>query len=243
MSLLESLLTADPGRRRLAVLIDPDKHTDESLSALVKTADASATDCFLVGGSLLVRDRQERTIDLIRQLSKIPILLFPGSDLQLSPNADGILLLSLISGRNPDLLIGRHVVAAPYLKASGLEVIPVGYMLVGTGTLTTVAYMSNTMPIPAEKAEIAACTAMAGEMLGLRVLYLEAGSGAEHPVPQAMIAKVRAATSLPLIVGGGITTPEQARSAYKAGAGMVVVGNAAEHDPSVITAIARARFE
>ena len=243
MSLLQTLLTEEPARKRLAVLIDPDKHSDESLAALVGIADTSKADCFLVGGSLLVRDRQERTIAAIRSLSRIPVLLFPGSDLQLSPNADGILLLSLISGRNPDLLIGRHVVAAPYLKASGLEVIPVGYMLIGTGTATTVAYMSNTLPIPAEKADIAACTAMAGEMLGLRALYLEAGSGAQHPVPQALISKVRAATALPLIVGGGITTPEQARNAYEAGAGMVVVGNAAERDPSVIAAIARARFE
>jgi putative glycerol-1-phosphate prenyltransferase len=146
----------------------------------------------------------------------------------------------MISGRNPELLIGQHVLAAPYLKASGLEVIPTGYLLIDGGTVTTAQYVSNTMPIPGGKGDIAACTAMAGEMLGLRLIYLDAGSGAARPVAPAMIRQVKESISVPLIVGGGIREPEQARHACQAGADVVVVGNALENDPSGYLEMARA---
>lgn len=148
------------------------------------------------------------------------------------------MLLSLISGRNPDLLIGQHVVAAPYLRQSGLEVISTGYMLIDGGAPTSVGYISNTNPIPADKTDIAVCTALAGEMLGLKVLYLEAGSGAQTPVSEAMISAVRQAVQLPLIVGGGIRTPERARASLMAGADILVVGNGVERDPALLPAIA-----
>ncbi|MEM9025002.1 MAG: geranylgeranylglyceryl/heptaprenylglyceryl phosphate synthase, partial [Bacteroidota bacterium] len=156
--------------------------------------------------------------------------------------ADAILLLSLISGRNAELLIGHHVVAAPYLKASGLEVLPTGYILVDGGRPTTASYMSHTTPVPSDKKDVAACTALAGEMLGLRMIYLDAGSGALQPVPPAMIRAVQAQVQVPVIVGGGVTNAEQARQAYEAGADVLVVGTAAEKDVQVIREIGASRF-
>ena len=129
-------------------------------------------------------------------------MLFPGSPDQITPKADALLYLSLISGRNPELLIGQHVISAPFVKQSGLEIIPVGYMLIDGGTPTTVSYISNTNPIPSNKNDIAACTAMAGEMLGLKVTYMDAGSGAKNPIPASMIQQVAKHTGTPIIVGG-----------------------------------------
>ncbi len=227
-------------RKLFAVLIDPDKHSPASLERAVTAASESGADLFFVGGSLLTGDHLKSTIAGIRAKSGIPIVLFPGSLLQIDGDADAILLLSMISGRNPELLIGQHVLAAPYLKASGLEVIPTGYLLIDGGTVTTAQYVSNTMPIPGGKGDIAACTAMAGEMLGLRLIYLDAGSGAARPVAPAMIRQVKESISVPLIVGGGIREPEQARHACQAGADVVVVGNALENDPSGYLEMARA---
>jgi putative glycerol-1-phosphate prenyltransferase len=227
-------------RKLFAVLIDPDKHSPASLERAVTEASESGADLFFVGGSLLTGDHLKSTIAGIRAKSGIPIVLFPGSLLQIDGDADAILLLSMISGRNPELLIGQHVLAAPYLKASGLEVIPTGYLLIDGGTVTTAQYVSNTMPIPGGKGDIAACTAMAGEMLGLRLIYLDAGSGAARPVAPAMIRQVKESISVPLIVGGGIREPEQARHACQAGADVVVVGNALENDPSGYLEMARA---
>ncbi|MCX6268762.1 MAG: geranylgeranylglyceryl/heptaprenylglyceryl phosphate synthase [Bacteroidetes bacterium] len=229
------------GKKKFAVLIDPDKYTIESLSRVVKLSVEAGIDYFFLGGSLLIRDNQSQLITCIRENSTIPILLFPGNNMQLNNQADGILLLSLISGRNPDMLIGRHVISAPYLKASHLEVLSTGYMLIESGSTTTVNYMSNTTPIPSHKNDIAVCTAMAGEMLGMKLIYMDAGSGAKNPVPMAMIHEVKAAIALPLIIGGGITNAEMAKAAFSAGADVVVVGNAIETNPDLITSIAGVR--
>lgn len=226
------------GKKKFAVLIDPDKTTISSLQKLVKIAVSGGVDYFFFGGSLLINDDQDRLITCLKESSDIPVMLFPGNSLQLTNKADGLLLLSLISGRNPEMLIGRHVISAPFLKKSKLEIIPTGYMLVECGCLTTVAYMSNTTPIPSTKSDVAVCTAMAGEMLGLKLIYMDAGSGAINPIPRDMIEKVRNNISVPLIIGGGITTPRKARDILNAGANVVVVGNAIEKDPQLIYKIA-----
>jgi len=160
--------------------------------------------------------------------------------LQISKNADGILLLSLISGRNPELLIGKQVIAAPILKASNLDILPTGYILIDGGKPTAVSYMSNTNPIPFDKDDIAMCTAMAGEMLGLKLIYMDAGSGALNAISEKMIKKVSSNISIPLIIGGGINTPQKAILACKAGADIIVVGNAIEKDSSLIKKIGKA---
>jgi putative glycerol-1-phosphate prenyltransferase len=229
------------GKKQFAVLIDPDKYSSESLSGVVTLAVKAGIDYFFIGGSLLVRDNQSQVITYIKENTDIPVVLFPGNNLQLNNSADGILLLSLISGRNPEMLIGRHVISAPYLKASRLEIISTGYLLIESGLTTTVAYMSNTTPIPSNKSEIAVCTAMAGEMLGMKLIYLDAGSGGTNPVPVSMISKVKKAIGIPLIIGGGITSPALAKSAFDAGADIIVVGNAIENDPELITRIAAVR--
>jgi phosphoglycerol geranylgeranyltransferase len=242
MNLYQLLLKdALAGNKKFAVLIDPDKYSLESLSRVVKLAVKAGIDYFFLGGSLLIHDNQSRMISYIKENTGIPVVLFPGNNMQLNNNADGILLLSLISGRNPDMLIGRHVISAPYLKASNLEIISTGYMLIESGRTTTVTYMSNTTPIPSHKNDIAVCTAMAGEMLGLKLIYLDAGSGAINPVPPSMIASVKESIRLPLIIGGGITRPELAKSAFDAGADVVVVGNGIESDPDLIARIAAVR--
>src|SRR5690606_37228031 len=143
-----------------------------------------------------------------KSATSIPVIIFPGSANQICDSADGILLLSLISGRNPEFLIGAHVTAAARLRVSGIEILPTAYMLIDGGAATTVSYISNTLPLPADKPDIAACTAMAGEMLGLRLIHMDAGSGAKNPVPNAIIRAVREAVDLPIIVGGGIRTAD-----------------------------------
>lgn len=242
MNLYQALLKETlAGKKKFAVLIDPDKYTPESLPGVVTLAVNAGIDYFFIGGSLLLHDHQAQYITYIRETTNIPVVLFPGNNMQLNNSADGILLLSLISGRNPDMLIGRHVISAPYLKASNLEILSTGYMLIESGRTTSVAYMSNTTPIPSHKNDIAVCTAMAGEMLGMKLIYMDAGSGAINPVPLTMIAKVKESISLPLIIGGGITTPELASAAFKAGADVIVVGNGIENDPSLLTRIAMVR--
>lgn len=230
-----------PSKKGFAVLIDPDKCPENRLARIVELSISSGVDLFLVGGSLLMHDHLTTVLQTIRSSCEIPIVLFPGNNLQINRNADAILLLSLISGRNPELLIGRHVISAPILKSSGLEVISTGYLLIDSGKTTTVNYMSQTMPIPSDKSDIAACTAMAGEMLGMKLIYLDAGSGAAQPVPADMIRAVRQSVNIPLIIGGGITSAVNAADAFQAGADVVVVGNAIEKDPELIPAIARIR--
>ena len=234
---------AREGRKMLAVLIDPDKVRLTRLDQLIELSLLAKVDFFFIGGSLIVSNQLDACLSAIKSKCDIPLVLFPGDSYQLSYKADGILFLSLISGRNPELLIGKHVITAPYLKVSPLEVIPTGYMLIDGGVPTTVSYISNTSPIPSDKNDIAACTAMAGEMLGLKCLYMDAGSGARKPVTEEMIAAVRSVVQLPLIVGGGISTPEQAARNVLAGADVIVVGNAFEADPSLVVSMAHGVHE
>lgn len=228
-----------PGKK-LAVLVDPDKPTDEQVVQLAKRAENAGVDFIFVGGSLLTNDNLDTCIRLLKANSSIPVVLFPGNSLQLSGKADAFLLLSLISGRNAEMLIGRHVIAAPFLKLSGLEIIPTGYMLIDSGKPTTVSYMSNSIPIPSDKNDIAMCTAMAGEMLGMKLVFMDAGSGALSPVPHEMIDQVSKSIQVPLVIGGGIKTPEMAAAAAKAGADVVVIGNTLEKSPELIEAFAHA---
>lgn len=235
MHLYENLTAAKQrGEKRLAVLIDPDKLRLQRLEELLNLGIECGVHYFFIGGSLVVNNMLDEVLSGIRQRCDVPLVLFPGNSFQLSYKADAILFLSLISGRNPELLIGQHVIAAPFLKMSPLEVISTGYMLINGGVQTAVQYMSNTYPIPAGKTDIAVCTALAGEMLGLKTIYLEAGSGALNPVPEHMIEAVRGAISIPLIVGGGIRTPEKAAASLRAGADMLVVGNAVEKEPGLL---------
>lgn len=225
----------------LGVLIDPDSVPDDDfLINLCNKAQESGADLILVGGSLITNGYFETCVQVIKQNSTLPVLIFPGSLMQISPDADAILFLSLISGRNPELLIGKQVLAAPQLKQSKLEVIPTGYMLIDGGRTTSVSYMSHTTPIPADKPAIAATTALAGTMLGLKVIYMDAGSGALNPVPASVIAAVNAQVDVPVFVGGGIRTVEQALAACNAGAHVIVVGNALEKDPALVAELARA---
>lgn len=228
------------GKKQLAVLIDPDKSGLREIEKLAVLASESQVDYFFVGGSLLINNQLEQSIKALKEGRDIPVILFPGNTMQLSWKADAILFLSLISGRNAEMLIGRHVISAPYIKLSPLEVISCGYMLIESGKQTAVQYMSNTSPIPSDKNDIALCTAMAGEMLGLKLIYLEAGSGAIQPVPLSMVESVRGSLSVPLIVGGGIRMPQQAHSICKAGADIVVIGTAFEKEPGLIREIAEA---
>jgi putative glycerol-1-phosphate prenyltransferase len=228
----------------MAVLIDPDKVTDDAqLRYLVNLASESCVDYFFVGGSLITTTNLGDVIRQIRQQVSIPIVLFPGNAIQVDPQADAILFLSLISGRNPELLIGQHVVAAPIIRNTSLEVLPTGYLLIGSGRTTSVAYVSNTIPIPDDKYSLAACTAMAGEMLGLKLMYLDAGSGAESEISGRMISAVRKSVSLPIIVGGGINSPVKAQQALEAGADVIVIGNALEKNPDLLAGIANKVYE
>ena len=232
---------SDRRQKRLAVLVDPDKYDDDSTEELIRHLNQTPPDLILVGGSLLLNPI-ELTIAALKLGTQLPVFIFPGSVLQLSDRADGILFLSLISGRNPEFLIGSHVLAAPHIDRAGMEVIPTGYILIENGRSTSVEYMSNTKPIPADKVELAVATAMAGEMLGLKALYLEAGSGAAGTVSNPMISAIRKKTTLPLIVGGGIHTAEKAIEVYRAGADMIVVGTAIEQQPSMVRDFAEARI-
>jgi putative glycerol-1-phosphate prenyltransferase len=230
---------AGSGIKQLAVLIDPDSiHSEEELLKTCKLSEQAGVDLLLVGGSLITNGFWDQCIDLLKANTKLPVVLFPGNVMQIHKNADAILFLSMISGRNPDLLIGKHVLAAPLLKKSEIEVIPTGYMIIDGGNISSVMYMSNTTPIPAGKNSIAACTAIAGEMLGLKVIYMDAGSGAKNPIPASMIREVKQNISGPLFVGGGIRTVEGAIAACNAGADVLVVGNAIEKNPDLIALLA-----
>lgn len=228
------------GKKSFAVLVDPDKVDNEKIDQLVTLATDARVDYFFVGGSLVISSHLDECIQQIKANCSIPVLLFPGSPSQVSKYADALLYLSLISGRNPELLIGQHVISAPFVKKSGLEIMPTGYMVIDGGAPTTVSYISNATPIPADKNEIAMCTAMAGEMLGMKLIYMDAGSGAKRPITETMIEKVARNISIPLIIGGGITEPEKAYHNCKAGADVIVVGNAIEKDPSLIKEISNA---
>ncbi|ARS37111.1 geranylgeranylglyceryl/heptaprenylglyceryl phosphate synthase [Pontibacter actiniarum] len=225
------------GRKHFAVLLDPDNLTEASCLNIIALSEQHPVDFFFVGGSLITTQNQAGIIRLLKEHSQSPVILFPSNSQHIDSQADGILLLSLISGRNPDFLIGQHVISAPALKASGLAVYPTGYMLVDTGLQTTASYMSGTTPIPYNKPTIAACTAMAGELLGLQYVYLDGGSGAQKPVSAEMVAAVREAVELPLIVGGGINTVEKAAETLGAGADVIVIGNHIEKNPGFLAEV------
>lgn len=237
-SIFSSILKSKAQRKKqFAVLVDPDKFES---SKAIEISETGGVDFIFVGGSILTNGNFEECINSLKKQTKIPVIIFPGNNLQISKNADGILLLSLISGRNPELLIGKQVIAAPILKSSNLDILPTGYILIDGGKSTAVSYMSNTNPIPFDKDDIAMCTAMAGEMLGMKLIYMDAGSGALNTISEKMIKKVSSNISTPLIIGGGINTPQKAVLACKAGADIIVVGNAIEKDSSLIKKIAKA---
>ena len=228
-------------QKALAVLIDPDSLSKDLLIEQVQLAKQNLVDYLFVGGSMITDDCLDETLNYIKSNCEIPTILFPGSLYQINAKADAILFLSLISGRNPELLIGKHVLAAPLIQKSGIEVLPTGYMLIDGGKPTTVSYISNSLPIPNDKPKIAAGTALAGEMLGLKLNFLDAGSGAKISVSSEMIKATAQLTSNPIIVGGGITNPIEAKLAWDAGATIVVIGNAVESNPNLIEEISKVK--
>lgn len=245
MKILDQLKTSSrQGKKSIAILIDPDKVEDPSqLKQILRLASENCIDYIFVGGSLITTSNLSVVIQEIKSTVTIPVVLFPGSSLQVDPAADAILFLSLISGRNPDLLIGQHVIAAPILKNNKIEVMPTGYVLINSGKTTSVAYISNTTPIPEDKYSLAACTALAGQMLGLQLIYLDAGSGAEREISAKMINTVRKSVEVPLIVGGGINTSRKALTALEAGADLIVIGNALEKEPDLLTEISEKVYD
>ncbi|MBC8458576.1 MAG: geranylgeranylglyceryl/heptaprenylglyceryl phosphate synthase [Deltaproteobacteria bacterium] len=210
------------------VLIDPDRRSVAESVEFAQLAETAGVDALLIGSSLLISDRMDDTIQGIKQNTSLPTILFPGASHHLSRHADALLFLSLISGRNANFLIGEHVKATPLVECYGLEAIPTGYMLIDGGTQTSVGFMSGTSPIPRDKPDIAWAHALAAEYLGMKFVYLESGSGAKWSVPNDMIATVKEHVHIPIIVGGGISTPEVAADKVRAGADFIVTGNVLE---------------
>lgn len=227
----EQLLDAHrEGRPQLFVLVDPDKADPSALPGFVADAQDAGVDGFLIGGSLALLPRFEECIRAMKVAARVPVIIFPGGIHQVSGEADAILFLSIISGRNPEQLIGQHVLAAPMLRELGLEPISTGYMIISSDAVTSTEYMSYSKPIPREKPEIAAAHALAAEMLGMKLVYLEAGSGAPQSVPPQTIRMVRTLVDIPIVVGGGIRTPGAAAEKVAAGASIVIIGNHFEDD-------------
>lgn len=207
------------------ILIDPDKTNGKRLEKFVTKCQQSGVDGFLIGGSLLIGSELDSSIKLIKSVCDLPVIIFPGSISQINPYADALLFISLISGRNADQIIGKHVLAAPVIKQINIEPISTGYMLIESGAVTTAEYMSGSKPIPRNKPEIAVATALAAEYLGMKFVYLEAGSGAQMSVPDEMVKLVSQTCSIPVIVGGGINDYKTARNKVEAGAKVIVTGN------------------
>ena len=216
------------GKKQIALLVDPDKFSQEQLDAL--TQNEKHIDLIFVGGSFTFKHIGD-VIARLKENVTIPVILFPGDVTQLSANADALLMLSLISGRNPEYLIGNHVLAAPRIMEYGLEPIPTGYIVLNGGKKTAVSYISNTNPIPSEQHDIIVATALAGKYLGLKMIYLETGSGATHTASPDLVKKVKSTVDLPLIVGGGIKTTEQVKALFDAGADIAVIGTLFESNP------------
>lgn len=230
--------------KSVAFLIDPDGYGESrKIEYIIQEADKARVDFFLVGGSLLMDPDVSPVIKNIRKFTNRPVVSFPGSNLHLNFDADAILLLCLISGRNPEFLIGQHVPVAASIRKSGIETISTGYILIDGGRPTSVSYMSFTPPIPNDKPDLITSTAIAGELLGLKLIYLEAGSGCEFPVPENIIKQVRRSIDIPLIVGGGIRTTDQVVKAMKAGADLIVVGNHIEEHPDFLMEITSIKEE
>jgi geranylgeranylglyceryl phosphate synthase family protein len=229
-----------PGKKSVALLLDPDKTSDQALRRIISIAVKCKADYIMAGGSLTFSNINS-LIDSVKKLCSIPLVLFPGNLLQLSHKADIILLLSLISGRNAELLIGNHVIAAPFLKDVKEKLVSTGYILVSCGSRTSVEYISQTEAIPSDKPEIVVATAMAGEMLGLGMIYLEAGSGASNHIPVKIISAVRKNISVPLAVGGGIKKAKEVDAIFKAGADLIVLGNGCEENPDLLAEACQVR--
>jgi len=215
------------------VLIDPDTRKDAELKDFVKEICAQGADAILVGGSLILDAGFQKTIELVRENSTLPVIIFPGSVQQLSPKADAVLYLSLISGRNPYYLFGEHVIAAPTIRKLGIEPISTGYMLFESGRTTTAEFMSNTRPLPVGKPDIAVAHALAAQYMGMQTVYLEAGSGADRAIPNEIVKAVSGYIDIPVIVGGGIRMPEEARLKSEAGATFVVTGNIYDNSDNI----------
>lgn len=226
----EIQLAKAQNRKLLAILLDPDKIEINHLSVLIEKIKMSPATHILVGGSIVESDKIDELVLLLKEKLTLPIILFPGNPSQISLHADGILFLSLLSGRNPDYLIEHHVNAVPLLRKSNLEIISTGYILIESGSQTAVERVSQTQPMDRKNIELVCQTAKAGEYLGNKLVYLEAGSGAQLAVPLDMINVVSNEISIPLIVGGGIRSQHAIQSAFKSGADMVVIGNAFEND-------------
>lgn len=214
----------------LAILLDPDKVVLENLSILISKINHSPASHVFIGGSYVTTNILDELIVKIKQNCNLPIILFPGNPSQISDKADAILFLSLLSGRNPDFLIEHQVKAAPVLKKTQLEIISTGYILIESGTETAVERVSKTKPLDRNDLDLALATVQAGEMLGNKLIYLEAGSGAKQAVPPEMITLVAQNIEIPLLVGGGIVDLQGIQNAYHAGADLVVIGTAFEND-------------
>jgi phosphoglycerol geranylgeranyltransferase len=216
----------EKGRRQYWILLDPDDFSPSKAGRVARQAESTGgVDAVLIGGSLLQTGSFEAFVNAVKRNVSIPVMLFPGDATQLSRRADALLYLSLISGRNPVNLIGEHVKAAPVIRRLGIEPIATAYMLIESGAVTSVEFMSNTRPLPRAKPDIAAAHALAAQYMGMKMVYLEAGSGALQPVPSDMIRKVKSWIDIPLIVGGGIRDAETAKSILEAGADIIVTGN------------------
>jgi len=224
--------------KRIILLIDPDKFDEEKTQRFF-SHHGNLMDMIFVGGSLLSANRTASVIAVLKKGTQIPVVLFPGNSIQILDNADAILFLSLISGRNAEYLIGQHVQAAPLIYNSGIEVIPTSYMLIDGGRRTSVEYISQSMPVPADKTDIAVATALAGKYLGHKLIYLEAGSGALNAVPADIVKAVSIKTSLPVIVGGGIRDEKTAMDLFGAGANSIVIGSLFETNPDAVLRIAQ----
>lgn len=232
MNLFDRLMAIRKTRRGAAffVLLDPDRGTARDLAGRAEICRREGADALLMGGSLLMTGSLDEKIRAVKQAADCPVILFPGGAYQLSAEADGVLFMSLVSGRNPQYLIGEQVLAAPRVHHLRMDTVPVAYMLVASETMTSVEFISQTRPLPGNKPDLAVAHALAAQYLGMRMCYLEAGSGSEHCVPETLVRAVRRAVDMPLIVGGGIQTTLQAEKLVRAGADFIVVGNALEKD-------------
>lgn len=213
------------------VLIDPDKMAPEHLPDFAELCERAEVDAFFVGGSLMHAVELQQYVEVLQAATTLPIIGFPGSLTQICGALDAVLYLSIISGRNPEYLFGQHVYGAPIIRRLGIEPIATGYMLVESGRMTTAHYMSHSTPLPRNKPEVAAATALAAEMMGMKLLFTDGGSGAEHSVPEAMIHAITRTCRIPLVVGGGLRTPDAVAQKVAAGASFIVIGNAIEQRP------------
>ena len=239
-NILQNILQSiETNEKLLAVLIDPDKVELSNLSSFISKVNQSITTHIFVGGSIVDQEDSEIVVSEIKKHTQLPIILFPGDVTQITGKADALLYLSLISGRNPDYLIGKHVESVSKLKQAKLEIIPTGYILIENGKETSVQRVTKTLPMSRKNIKNIADTAFAGQLLGMKLMYLEAGSGATEPVNSEIINFVKSSLQIPLIVGGGIKNKEQLDDAYKSGADLVVIGTAFEEDESFFNELNR----